>query len=109
MEWWNEWVKRNTLRWFGHIERMRSEKFVKKVYMSENVAPNSRGRPPGRWRDRVKEFMCERGATRGGGLGQAMRENKSGGPQSNNCSFRSQDFDSVAQNIQIYTASKYFC
>ncbi len=43
-----EWVKRNTLRWFGHIERMGSEKFVKKVYVSENVGPNSRGRPPGR-------------------------------------------------------------
>ncbi len=25
-----EWVKRNTLRWFGHIERMGSEKFMKK-------------------------------------------------------------------------------
>ncbi len=24
-----------------------------------------RGRPLGRWRDRVKEYMCERGATRG--------------------------------------------
>ncbi len=29
-----EWVKRNTLRWFGHIERMGNEEFVKKVYMS---------------------------------------------------------------------------
>ncbi len=60
-----EWVKRNNLRWFGHIERMGSEKFGKKVYMSESVGPNSIGRPPGRWRDRVKEYMCERGATRG--------------------------------------------
>ena len=23
-----EWVKRNTLKWFGHIERMKSEEFV---------------------------------------------------------------------------------
>ncbi len=70
-----EWVKRNsTLRWFGHNERMGSEEFVKKVYMSESVATNSRGRPPGRWRDRVKEYLCERGATRGGGLDQAKRE-----------------------------------
>ncbi len=30
------------------------------------MGPNSRGRPPGRWRDRVKEFMCEIGATRRG-------------------------------------------
>ncbi len=45
---------------------MGSEDFVKKVYTSESVGPNSRGRPPGRWKDRVKEYMCERGATRGG-------------------------------------------
>ncbi len=31
-----------------------------------------RGRPLGRWRDRVKEYMCERGASRG--LDQAGRE-----------------------------------
>ena len=36
--------------------------------------PNSRGRPPGRWRERVKEYVCERGATRGRGLDQARRE-----------------------------------
>ncbi len=54
-----EWVKRNTLKWFGHIERMGSEKFVKKVYVSESVGPNSRGRPPESWRDRVKECVKE--------------------------------------------------
>ncbi len=70
-----QWVKRRTmLRWFGHIERMESEEFVKKVYTSESVDPNSRGRPPGRWRDRVEEYMWERGDTRGGGLDQARME-----------------------------------
>ncbi len=58
-----EWVKRNTLRWFGHFERMGSEEFVKKVHVSESVGPTSKGRPPVRWRDRIKEYMCERGAT----------------------------------------------
>ncbi len=61
-------MKRNTLRWFGHIERMGSEEFVKKVYVSESVGPGSRGRSLGRWRDRGKEYMCERGAARGGGV-----------------------------------------
>ncbi len=69
-----ECMKRNTLIWFGHSERMGSEEFVKKVYMSESMGHNSRGRPPGRWRDRVKEYLCERGATRRGGLDQAKRE-----------------------------------
>ncbi len=50
-----EWMKRNTLRWFGHTERMGSEEFVKKGYMSESVGPNSRGRPPGKWRGAIKE------------------------------------------------------
>ncbi len=42
--------------------------------MSESVGPNGRGNPPGRWRDRVNEYMCERGATRGGRVDQAKRE-----------------------------------
>ncbi len=53
---------------------MGSEEFVKKVYMSESVGPNSRGRPTRRWRDRVKEYLCERCATKRGGLDQAKRE-----------------------------------
>ncbi len=56
-------------RWFGHIESMGTE-FVKKANMSESV----KGMPLGRWRDRVKEYMYERGVTRGGRLDQAKRE-----------------------------------
>ncbi len=48
--------------------------FVKEVYVSETVGPNRGERPLGRWRDRVKEYMCERGATRREGFEQAMRE-----------------------------------
>ncbi len=53
-----------------YIERMGSEEFVKKMYVSESVGPSSRGRPPGKWRDRVKEYMY----TRGRGLDQARRK-----------------------------------
>ncbi len=66
-----DWVKINILRWFEHIQRMKSEEFVKKVYVSETVGPNSKGRPLGRWKDRVKKYMCERGATRRGEFEQA--------------------------------------
>ncbi len=52
-----EWVKRNTLRWFEHTERMKSEELVKEVYVREIVGPNSRGRLLGRWKDRVMEYM----------------------------------------------------
>ncbi len=51
---------------------MGSEECVKKVvYVSESVGPYSRGIPPERWGDRVKEYMCKRGAARKGGLDQA--------------------------------------
>ncbi len=62
-----KWLKRSTLRWFGHIERMENEEFVKKVYLSSIEGPSRRVRPLGRWKDRVKEYMSERGV-RGNGL-----------------------------------------
>ncbi len=68
-----EWVKRNTLRWFGYIERMGSEELVKKVYLSSVEGTNSRRRPLGRWGDRVKESVSERGVM-GNGLECARRE-----------------------------------
>ena len=68
-----EWVKRSTLRWFGHIERMGNEEFVKKMHLSSVEGTNRRGRSPLRWEDRVKEYVSERGV-RGNGLEWARRE-----------------------------------
>ena len=62
------------MRWFGLIEWLKSEEFVKRVCMSKSVGPNSRGRQLGRWKDRVKEYLCERCTIRRGGLEQARRE-----------------------------------
>ncbi len=60
-------------RWFGHSERMENEEFVE-VYLCSSVeGPNRRGRPLGRWEDRVKEYVSERGV-RGNGLEWARRE-----------------------------------
>ena len=44
MEWCGvvEWVKKNTLRWFGHIERKNSEEFVKKVCEIEERKASSK-------------------------------------------------------------------
>ncbi len=50
-----EWVKRSTLRWFGHNERIGNEEFVKEVYLSSAEGMNRRGRPLGRWEDKVRE------------------------------------------------------
>ena len=34
-----EWIKGNIMWWFGHLESKNSEKFVKKVFVSEIVSP----------------------------------------------------------------------
>ncbi len=69
-----EWVERSTLRWFGHIERMGNEEFVKRVYLSSvEGSTNRRGMPLGRWEDRVKEYVSER-RERGNGLELARNE-----------------------------------
>ncbi len=67
-----EWVKKSTLRWYGHVERMDNEEFSK-VYLSNVEGSGRRGRPLGRWEDRVKEYMSGRGV-RGNGLEWARRE-----------------------------------
>ncbi len=41
---------------------------MKKVYLSEIGGLRRRGRPLGGWKDRVKEYRSETGATRGGGM-----------------------------------------
>ncbi len=50
-----------------------SEEIVKEVYVSESEGSNLRGRPLGKWRDKVKEYKCEGGKGREGGLEWAMR------------------------------------
>ncbi len=68
-----EWVRSSTLRWFGHVEKMKNKEFVNKVYLSSVEGPNRRGRPLGRWEDRVKEYVGEMGV-RGHVLEWARRE-----------------------------------
>ncbi len=54
-------VKRQTLKWFGHMERMKESKRTSRVYVSDIEGGNGRGRPPVKWRDRVQEYVRERG------------------------------------------------
>ena len=67
-------MKRNILRWFGHIESKSNEEFAKKVYASVIEDPRKRGRSVVRWKkDSLKQYMHERVAERGGGLELARR------------------------------------
>ncbi len=48
------------MKWFVHIERMESVEFMKpEVYESELKGPNRRGRPLGRGKERVVEYLGE--------------------------------------------------
>ncbi len=69
-----EEVKRQTLKWFGHMERMEESKMTNRVYVSEIEGGNVRGRPPVKWRDRVQEYVRERGEGSLRNLEQARRE-----------------------------------
>lgn len=53
-----------------YIEVRKSEEFVK-VWIKSWVLI---GEEDGRWKDSVKEYMCERSTTRGGGLEEVKRE-----------------------------------
>ncbi len=61
------------MKWFGYVERMGSEEFVK-MYECELKGPNRRGRPLRRWKDRVEEYMGESSINGRGVLEQARRE-----------------------------------
>ncbi len=65
-------MKRSTLRWFGHIERMENEEFVE-MYQSSVEGPSRRGRPLERWEDKVNKYVSERGV-RENRLEWAMRK-----------------------------------
>lgn len=69
-----EEVKRQTLKWFGHMERMEESKMTRRVYVSEIEGGNIRGRPPVKWRDRVQEYVRERGERSLRNLEQSRRE-----------------------------------
>ena len=52
-------IRRNTLRWFGHMERMDDERLTKRVYKSKVEGERVRGRPRMRWMDGVKTYVNE--------------------------------------------------
>ncbi len=54
------------------VERIDKEELAK-VYLSSVEGPRTRRRPLGRWEDRVKGYLSERGV-RGNGLEQARRQ-----------------------------------
>lgn len=56
-----EWVKRNTLRCYGHVRRMMEARMAKRVWQSSVpvVDFRGRGRSPRSWGGRVKQYVRE--------------------------------------------------
>src|SRR6266536_570235 len=54
-------VKRNRLRWFGHVERKDDYDWVKGCTVLEVEGPKSRGRPKKTWMEVVKRDMNDMG------------------------------------------------
>ena len=52
------WVSQ--LRWFGHVERMSSERLVKRIYVGEIEGERMRGRPTSKWIDAIEPVLLER-------------------------------------------------
>ncbi len=60
-----EWVKRSTLRWYGHKMKMNECDFTKSIYESTVEGKGVRGRPPVKWINRMEESWRERAGGRG--------------------------------------------
>ncbi len=69
-----EEMKQQTLKWFGYMERMEENKMTRRVYMSEIEGGNVREQPSVKWRDRVQEYVRERGEGSLRNSEQARRE-----------------------------------
>ena len=54
----DERIDEGVLRWFGHMERMESDRIPKRIY--ECASSRSVGRTRKRWIDTVKECLTKR-------------------------------------------------
>ena len=57
----DEKMKKRTLEWFGHVERMGEERLAKRIYGGVVRGERQRGRPRLRWTECVGRYLKERG------------------------------------------------
>ena len=53
----DERIDEVVLRWFGHVERTKSDRIAKIVYVGEFAGSSSVGKQRKRWTDTVKECL----------------------------------------------------
>ena len=55
-----EWMKINTLRWYGHVQRIKDVRMAIRVFDSEATGRMGRGKALMTWERRVEEHVGER-------------------------------------------------
>lgn len=54
-------IKRNQLRWYGHLMRMEDNRVAKLVYEARTEGKRRRGRPRRTWEEEIRESLQEKG------------------------------------------------
>ena len=52
-------IKAQGLSWFGHVQRMPDTGTVKKIFIWKPLTKRSQGRPKYRWKDNIKQDICQ--------------------------------------------------
>jgi hypothetical protein len=52
-------IKAQRLSWFGHVQRMPDTRTVKKIFNWKPLTKRSQGRPKYRWKDNIKQDICQ--------------------------------------------------
>jgi len=55
-----ETISLNSLRWFGHVQRMEQNRISKRVLYMNFGTTSLRGRPRNRWQDEVRVYANEK-------------------------------------------------
>jgi hypothetical protein len=53
------YIKAQRLSWFGHVQRMSDTRTVKKIFNWKPLTKRSQGRPKYRWKDNIKQDVCQ--------------------------------------------------
>lgn len=69
-----EWIKRSTLRWYGHVQRMDEDRMPRKIYGSQVSGTASSGRPPMVWEKKVEKYIEEKLPRSGRGIVARAKE-----------------------------------
>ena len=52
-------IKAQRPSWFGHVQRMLDIRTVKKIFKWKPLTKRSQGRPKYRWKDNIKQDICQ--------------------------------------------------